>query len=204
MDDSIPHKTDAKVTGRRYPTVDQLLRGENIPNEVSLGVRKLALETRFTRMLAALRVKSGLTQDQMGEKMDPVRSQSAISKLESGRDEELTIGDIRDYAKALNERIGLTFGPPMNHVEAIKAFALAMRERMLALAKLAHEDGQMETEIQAFFGEAFFNILTILATCQQQMPNTNKNDFEFKIELMSCTTNQPKAITADSNPPVLV
>jgi len=132
-------------------------------------------------MLAALRVKAGLTQTQMGEKMD--RTQSAISKLESGRDEELTLADIRDYSKVLNERIVLGFGPPMNHVEAIKTYALAMRERMMALAKIAQQDGQLEKEVQAFFGEAFFNILTILATCQQQMPN--KNEFEFKIELQS-------------------
>ena len=182
MDEALHSKaTETKPTGRTYASVDEMLRGEKVSADIVTGVRKLNNETRFTRMLAALRVKARLTQAEMGEKLG--RTQSAISKLESGRDEELTLADIRDYSKVLNERIGLVFGPPMNHVEAIKAHALVMRERMLALAKIAQQDGQLEREVQAFFGEAFFNILTILATCQQQMPN--KNEFEFKIELQS-------------------
>jgi transcriptional regulator with XRE-family HTH domain len=185
MDDTPNKNAEAKPTGRRYASVDELLRGECLPKEISDGVRQLADETRFTRMLAALRVNAGLTQEQMGDKLGHARTQSAISKLESGRDEELTIGDIRDYAKVLNERIGLVFGPQLNHVEAIKMHALAMRERMMSLAKLAQEDDQIEREVQAFFGEAFFNILTILATCQQQMPK--KSEFEFRIELMRPT-----------------
>jgi transcriptional regulator with XRE-family HTH domain len=196
MDDILHKKSDTGPSGRRYNSVDEMLRGEHTPAEISKGVRKLGEETRFTRMLAALRVKAGLTQEQIGEKMEPALTQSAISKLESGRDEELTIADIRNYSKALNERIGLLFGPPLNHVEAIKAHALAMRERMMGLAKLAHEDGQIEKEVQAFFGEAFFNILTILATCQQEMPK-NKNDFEFKIELMSCSAKPTRPAQED-------
>jgi hypothetical protein len=89
----------------------------------------------------------------------------------------------------------------MNHVEAIKAHALGMRERMLALAKIAQQDGQLEREVQAFFGEAFFNILTILATCQQQMPN--KNEFEFKIEIQSAP-NIAKQPQTESKAPMLV
>lgn len=201
MDEQHTKTTDSKPTGRRYATVDELLRGEKAPLEVIEETQKLADETKFTRMLAALRAKGGLTQAEMGERMTPPRTQSAISKLESGRDEDLSIADIREYSKALNERIGLVFGQPLNHVEAIKMYALAMRERMLALVKLAHQDGQLEKEVQAFFGEAFFNILTILGTCQQQMP---KKDFEVKMHIHttssfskpSSETPEPKSLVA--------
>ena len=98
-------------------------------------------------------------------------SQSAISKLEAGRDEDLTLADIRKFATALDERIGVTFGKPINAVEAIKLHALAMRHEMLELTKLAAADAQMDQAVQAFFGEAFFNILDILSTCQAKMPN---------------------------------
>lgn len=200
MDDTQHSKaTETKPTGRTYASVDEMLRGEKAPAEIVSGVRKLTNETRFTRMLAALRVKAGLTQAEMGAKMD--RTQSAISKLESGRDEELTLADIRDYSKVLNERIGLGFGPPLNHVEAIKVHAMGMRDRMLALAKIAQQDGQLEREVQAFFGEAFFNILGILANCQQQMPN--KNEFEFKIEIQSAT-HIAKSPHTESKAPMLV
>lgn len=200
MDDTQPKKNDAKPTGRRYASVDEFLKGE-LPSDIGDGVRKLATETRLTRTLAAMRVKAGYTQETLGEKMDPPRTQSTISKLEAGRDEELTLADIREYSRVLNERVGFVFGPPLNHVEAIKGHALEMKRHMLALAKIAQQDGEMEREIQAFFGDAFFNILSILATCQGNMPD--KGVFEFKIEII-----EPVALKSpprkESRPPVLV
>lgn len=181
MDDTLHKKSDAKSTGHRYASVDEMLRSEGA-TETADAVRVLAAETRVTRALAALRCKAGLTQEQLGEKMTPQRTQGAISKLESGKDEELTLAEIREYSKVLNERIGMVFGPPLNHVEAIKGHALEMKRHMLCLAKLAHQDEQMEKEIQGFFGDAFFSILTLLATCQGQMPN--KGAIEFKMELI--------------------
>lgn len=181
MDDTPTKKIDAKPTGRRYATVDELLKSE-MPADIADGVRKLAAETRLTRILAALRVQAGFTQAAMGENMVPSRTQGTISKLESGLDEELTLSDIREYSRILNERIGFVFGPSLNHVEAIKGHALNMKNHMIALAKLAQLDGEIEKDIQAFFGEAFFNILTILGTCQGQMPD--KNLFEFKFEIV--------------------
>lgn len=181
MDDTPLKKTETKPTGRRYATLDELLKGE-LPADVGEGVRKLSAETRLTRTLAAMRVKAGLTQEALGAKMEPPRAQGTVSKLESGRDEELTLADIREYSRVLNERVGFVFGPPLNHVEAIKGHAMEMKRHMLALAKIAQQDGEMEREIQAFFGDAFFNILSILATCQGNMPD--KKVFEFKIEVI--------------------
>lgn len=180
MEDTPLKKIDAKPSGRRYATVDEFLKGE-MPVDIADGVRKLADETRLTRILAALRVKAGFTQETMGEKMVPSRTQGTISKLESGLDEDLTLSDIREYSRILNERIGFAFGPSLNHVEAIKGHALSMKNHMIALAKLAHLDEEMGKDIQAFFGEAFFNILTILGTCQGQMSEKNISDFKFEI-----------------------
>jgi hypothetical protein len=81
---------------------------------------------------------------------------------------------IVQYAKATGERIGVWFGKPLNHVESVKYHALAIREDLSALAKLAHRDEELQTAIQAFFGEAFFNMLTILAECQVKMPNAEE------------------------------
>ncbi len=58
-------------------------------------------------------------------------------------------------------------------------YALAIRRRLSALAELAQEDEELEPAIQGFFGEAFFNILTILEKCQQEMPGSE--DFEIKV-----------------------
>ncbi len=108
-------------------------------------------------------------------------TQSAISKLEAGKDSEVTVRHISRYAKATGERIGLWFGKPLSHVQSVKNHAMAIKDHLSALAKLAHRDEELHTAIQAFFGEAFFNMLTILAECQEKMPNTEEVEISVVI-----------------------
>jgi transcriptional regulator with XRE-family HTH domain len=120
---------------------------------------------------------AGLTQDEMAGKLGV--SQGCVSKWESGLDEELTLKVIADYARITDERIGICLGKPMTHVEAVKANAFALRDRLRALASLAKDDSQLEQSIQAFFGEAFFNLLGIFENCQKEMPG--REDFEIRV-----------------------
>ncbi len=157
-----------------------MISGEAVPTEVREKFRHLSDETRITRNLARLRAGHGLTQEQLGEKIGI--TQSAVSKLEAAKDEDLTLSDIRKYATALDERIGVQFGKPLNSVEAIKLHATWMRHHMLELTKIAAADAEMDRVVQAFFGEAFFNILDILSTCQAKMPN-GVEGCEIKMEV---------------------
>jgi transcriptional regulator with XRE-family HTH domain len=165
------HRKDAatKASGRRYSSVDELMRIEGFSQEIHAKVSEIEAATKVVEQLTLLRQMAGLTQEQMATKLG-FNSQSAVSKLESGQDEEITIGQIRKYVEASGERVGIVFGRPLNHVESVKAYAFGMKKHLLALASLAHKGDELQTEIQAFFGEAFFNILTILAECQSEMP----------------------------------
>ena len=53
---------------------------------------------------------------------------------------------------------------------------------------MAHGDSDMEQAIQAFFGEAFFNILTILSKCQNEMPNSK--DVQVRMKQIGNPTKQ--------------
>lgn len=184
-----------KPLGRRYGSVEDLLRGEGVPSEIQAGVRALANETRVSRVLAALRSKAGLTQQEMAVKLG--RSQGYVSKLESGRDDDITLAEIMAYAQVLNEPIGFVFGPEIDHVRAIKMHAFAMRDRMMALAKIASQDEQLEREIQKFYGEAFLNIFALMAECQSQLPNGDKHlDFKLEVIHANChaTPNRGKTV----------
>src|SRR6266498_4851583 len=165
------HKKDAatKPTGRRYSSVDELMRTEGIPQEVQAKVSEIEAATKVVEQLSLLRQMAGLTQEEMAPVLG-FTSQSAVSKLESGLDEEITIGQIRKYVEASGQRVGIVFGKPLNHVESVKAHAFGMKNHLSALASLAHKGDDLKIEIQAFFGEAFFNILTILSQCQAEMP----------------------------------
>lgn len=177
-----------KLTGRRYASVAELIR-EEIPLEIQKEIQKLEAESRLTLLLAKLRQKAQLTQNGIGERLH--MTQSAISKLEHGSDEELTIKQIQEYIKATGERISLFFGKPPTHVESIKHHALAIKAHLETLAKIANQNEDFEKDIQAFFGEAFFNLLTIMAKCSEQLPNSNK-DFELRVQIMKEPPSAPQ------------
>lgn len=180
MNTDLEKKGAARPTGKRYASVHDLLQGEKVTSDVQSKVAELGKETGLAEILANLRVAAGFTQEQAAERFGV--SQSAISKLESGRDEDLTLGEIRKYAELSGQRIGLMLGKPLTHVEAVKVHALGIKSRLTALANLAHKDEEIERSIQGFFGEAFFNILDILSKCHQQLPHNA--GFQLKVELI--------------------
>lgn len=149
--------------------------------EVQGKVKELENETRVVDCLARLRQAAGLTQEDLAKAMGV--TQSAISKLESGTDADLTLGEIRGYARATDQRIGLMVGKPLAHVESVKCHALAIRHDLERLAQIANRHDELEKDIQGFFGEAFFNILTILAECGEKLPG-NGRDVGVRIEVI--------------------
>lgn len=171
---------ELKSTGKRYNSVEDLLPDSAFPVEVVKDAREHERQSRLTHQLALMRTKAGITQAQMAEHLEI--TQGAVSKLENGKDDDVTVKHLRIYAKATAQRIGLSVGKPLNHVESIKFHALQVRSHMKELAKLAHNDEELEKGIQAFFGEAFFNILDILSECQNSMPNGDSIQVRFEIQ----------------------
>jgi transcriptional regulator with XRE-family HTH domain len=171
----------AKPTGRKYGSVAELMRGEGVSQEVQGRVKELENETRVVLQLAKLRQAAGITQEEMAKFLGV--TQSAISKLESGTDGEVTLREIKEYARATDQRIGVMFGKPRTHVESVKCHALAIKHHLECLAQIANRHDELEKDIQAFFGQAFFNILNILAECGDKLPGNGK-DFEVRIEVI--------------------
>lgn len=169
-----------KPSGKRYASVAEMLKGMSAEPEVVELYESAQKESRLVEMLVDLRRAAGLTQEAIAGKLGI--SQSAVSKLESGRDEELTVKIVGEYAKATDQRIAMFFGKRMNHVEAVKTHAMEIRRHLSALASLAHKDEEIEASIQEFFGEAFFNILGILGKCQGEMPNGS--EFEVRLQVV--------------------
>jgi transcriptional regulator with XRE-family HTH domain len=200
MTTELQRDENTRPTGRRYASVKDLMQGEDIPAEVKERVSDIERNTRLVQMISELRVRAGLTQEEMAKKLD--LSQSQVSKIEHGRDEDLTIAVLRAYSDATGGRIGVVIGKPLSHVESVKAYALGMRDHMLALARMANEHEEMERDIKAFFGEAFFNILDILARCGEQLPNKG-NVSQVKATLIGNKVSaRPAAQTASGLAPV--
>lgn len=176
-------KVPAKLTGKKYASVDALIKEGGVSQEVRNKVAAMESETMIALQLAKLRQRAGMTQEDMAKHFGV--TQGAISKLESGQDDEITLREIREYARATGQRISVMFGKPFSHVEAVKLHAYGIKNRLELLAAIANQndDHQIKQEIKGFFGEAFFNILEILSACNNMLP-AQSNDFEVKMEVI--------------------
>ena len=155
---------ELRSTGRRFKSVDEMIAAQNLPAVVREGVKDLTDSTRVVDELCLMRTRAGLTQGQLAQRMGC--TQSKISKLEDSSDRNLTVGEICDYAKATGSQFSLSFGKRPNHVQAVKVHAAGIRQHLKSRADLAEKHDELEGHIQAFFGEAFFNLLDILSECQ--------------------------------------
>lgn len=106
-------KVPTKPTGKKYQSVEALLAGEAVSQEISAKVATLKDESKVVLQLAKLRQMAGLTQDDMAKHLGV--TQSAVSKLETGCDETVTLKEIKEYARATGQRIAVMFGKPLTH-----------------------------------------------------------------------------------------
>lgn len=185
----------AKLTGRTYGSVTALMRGEGVSEEVQQKVRHFAHETRIATQLAQLRQKAGITQADMAKALGI--TQSAVSKLEAGKDEDITLREIREYSRVTQERIGLMFGKPFSPTEAVQNHANALKYWLDYLAEIANQNPERQSEIKALLGEAFYNLFNIIALCNDKLPITDTDCIEeIRMDVIngkSISTNVPSA-----------
>jgi transcriptional regulator with XRE-family HTH domain len=175
-----PRKNNLLPSGRRYKSVAALMEAQNTPGEIREEVQKLAASTRVVDELCRMRTRAGLTQAQIAERIGC--TQSRISKMEGSIDRDLSLGEIFDYVKATGSQISIGIGKPLTHVQSVKAHAAGIRKHLRSLADLAKKHDELEPDIQAFFGEAFFNLLKILSECQGAL---ERERVETELEVFS-------------------
>ena len=158
----------AKSAQRTYASVEDLIKGEGLGDKVQQAYAQLVEDTCVTDGLTRLRRRSKLTQAEIAQRLGV--TQAAVSKIESGRDETLTLAIISAYATTSRQRIDLSFGRSLTHVEAVKQHALGLRHHLEALASLAHKDEAIARDVAGFFREASRNIDQIVTHCRERLP----------------------------------
>ncbi len=128
--------------------------------------------------LIALRTSAGLSQSDVAKKMDC--SQSRISKLEHSLDDDLALGDVRQYMAALD--LKMLVGGKKNSwslVDEIKVMAIGIKRKLEELAELAGEDESIASGIASFYAEAFFNFNKMLIDNAGRLPSNPENGKPF-------------------------
>ena len=160
-----------KSNNRQYRTVSEMLRQSAGQDEALTAdeLDKFSAERELVKDLATLRSARGLSQQDLALSLG--RTQSWVSKLENGRDDDLRLGEIRTYLDAL----GLEFRPGAikkgaTCTDEIKHFVGAIKRRFLTLVELAKKDDAMAENIALFFCETFYNINKHLSEAAAKLP----------------------------------
>jgi transcriptional regulator with XRE-family HTH domain len=160
------------------------MQGEQVSNGVQEKATSLIAESRIATQLAQWRHRSGITQEQMAKALNV--TQSAISKLESGSDKNITLCQISEYARVTGDRMSLLIGKPFSDMEAVKLHADSLKNRLERLAELANQNASLQSEIKGFIGNTFYNLFAIIALCNDKLQvNHDDNIAEIKLEVIA-------------------
>ena len=129
-------------------------------------------ETRFATMMVENRVKKGLTQKDIADRMGV--SPSTVSRLENSRDAELQYGEVESYLKALDLDLSVTvFDKNMSTTDWIKYNVFEIQrllEHLTAIAKKCNDDPAIVDGITKFRGEVLFNFLVKYQSSGEGLP----------------------------------
>jgi transcriptional regulator with XRE-family HTH domain len=101
-------KMTPKSERKTYTNVVDMVR-EDLGDEFADALAKRIAERDLVKELFVLRNVKGLTQKALADRMGC--TQSRVSKLESARDVELSLGDVKEYLDALGYEVRLTIAP---------------------------------------------------------------------------------------------
>jgi transcriptional regulator with XRE-family HTH domain len=156
--------TDSK----RYASVSEMLR-ESMPDEFRKEFEARRASRKVIKHMMALRAVRGVSQQDIAAKMGC--SQSRVSKLENGVDDDMRIGDLKAYMRALECSVGFVFSKANSTLaDEVKHHAFRIKHLLEKMADLAGGDEKIARGVSGFFGEAFLNVVSMIQDCASKLP----------------------------------
>ena len=158
-------------TGRQYASVSELLREIAPDGEFPAEFEERIQRRSLIKHLLVLRAARGLTQRDLADKLGC--TQSRISKLENGTDDELRLGDLVKYVHALGLDFGIAMRPAAQTVfDEIKHHAFCIRDRLEHLVELAGKDHAMQEGVGKAHVETLVNMIKIVVDSARKLPDS--------------------------------
>ena len=118
-------------------------------------------QTRFVAMLTEARARKGMTQKDIATKIGT--SVSKVSRFEASKDDDLRIGDAKDYLNALDLEASIAFfDKSMPTTSQIKHYIFEIEKlltHLTSIAKTCDDDRQIVDGISRFRGEVLYNFI---------------------------------------------
>jgi len=182
-------------TGRQYASVSELLQEIAPDGEFPAEFEERVQRRSLIKHLLVLRAARGLAQRDLAEKLGC--TQSRISKLENGTDDELRLGDLVKYVHALGLDFGVAMRPPSQTVvDEIKYHAFCIRDCLQRLVELAGDDGALTGGTARFLAETVLNAIKMVADTAAKLPRNPETHSPY-IRIEMCEADIGRQIALD-------
>lgn len=157
--------------------------------------------TRLVRCLIEMRASAGLSQAEVAKRMNC--SQSRISKIEHGFDDDISINELDAYTKAVGFWFEISFSDvKKNAAGLIKYHILRANALLKRIIQLADNDKKILAGANDFSMEMLINFCRLLDDATQKIPDshfqkmlqlaTGKHPEQFELNCNGCCSRPEK------------
>ena len=157
----------------KYGSVSEMVK-DLTDEEFYNNFQQTLTRTSLSRVLIAMRNKEGVTQKEMAAKMGC--SQGKISKIENADNDDIKMGDLLAYAKALGLSLDLRFANNMNAANAVMFHASMMKRNLDLLAELAHKDDIIHSNVLKTFNDIIDVVHGVLWDSVSKLPELQEGE----------------------------
>lgn len=156
-----------------YNSVNDLVEDIfNKDNPFAKKFKEHGENTKLAKLLKTMRAGAGFSQKEFAEKTG--YTQSRISKLESGIDDNITIKNLKQYAFATGNRLNIGFSPAdADAVSCIKHHAFKIKQLLDHLVKIAGDDKGINQGVDDFSLELLQNMMTMVTDSMLKLPHSS-------------------------------
>lgn len=159
---------------KQFKNVADLITGLSEDENFKKDAIKHISENGLGKFLAFLRCEHRLTQKAIAEKIGC--TQGRISKIESAKDDSLSIRDFIDYGNALGLELEIGFrSKKMKWVDMVKYHAFQMQRYLNNIVQVAKEDKALEEGALNFCFETLRNVPVLILNAMSKLPNARFN-----------------------------
>ncbi|MCH7725758.1 MAG: helix-turn-helix transcriptional regulator [Planctomycetes bacterium] len=156
---------------KRYNKVSDMMTdvlGDEDPGFVE-ELKTQIQRRKLVRGLSSLRNMKGISQKEVADAAGC--AQSRISKMENGCDEQVRLGDIEAYAKALGCEVEVVLrSNDFTIVEEVKYLAFRIERCFNKLVTLVKSDEDVAQGVAEFHVEALLNLAHLVLKSQKRLP----------------------------------
>lgn len=178
--------------------VSKLLPGEQ---EFTEELRTQVNRRRLVAQLADLRNLNGISQKDVAEQLDC--TQSKVSKLENGYDDNLTLQALIAYAKLFDSDLTILFSSKEDSlVSQIKYHAISIKTCFEKMNELVQQDANIGKGVAAFHIEALLNLVKIVGDSTNILMSSIRTSVEPQVRMQmqdikkEATTESPEPCAA--------